>query len=31
MVTADSTPAFLGYVLSGHTLGRGTIVATFER
>ena len=31
MVTVDSTPAFLGYVLSGHTLGRGTIVATFER
>jgi Raf kinase inhibitor-like YbhB/YbcL family protein len=31
MVNEDSTPAFLGFILSGHTLGRGTIVAIFER
>ncbi|HZD72840.1 MAG TPA: YbhB/YbcL family Raf kinase inhibitor-like protein, partial [Actinomycetota bacterium] len=31
MVNEDSTPAFLGFLLSGHTLARGTIVATFER
>lgn len=31
MVNEDSTPAFLGFVLSGHTLARGTITATFER
>ncbi|HZD72047.1 MAG TPA: YbhB/YbcL family Raf kinase inhibitor-like protein [Actinomycetes bacterium] len=31
MVTEDSTPGFLGFILSGHTLARGAIVATFER
>ena len=29
-VTADSTPAFLGFAMSAHTLARGTIVATAE-
>jgi hypothetical protein len=31
MVNEDSTPAFLGFILSGHTLARGTIVGTFGR
>ncbi len=31
MVTADSTPAFLGFILFSHTLARGTIVGTFGR
>jgi hypothetical protein len=29
-VPADATPAFLGFNMSGHTLGRATIVATGE-
>ncbi len=31
MVSEDSTPAFLGFILSGHTLARGTIVGIFQR
>jgi Raf kinase inhibitor-like YbhB/YbcL family protein len=31
MVSDDATPALLGFVLSGHTLARGTLVATYER
>lgn len=30
-VNEDSSPALLGFVLSGHTLARGTLVATYER
>jgi hypothetical protein len=29
-VTADATPAFLGFNLFGHTLGRAAIVAVYE-
>jgi Raf kinase inhibitor-like YbhB/YbcL family protein len=31
MVSGDSSPALLGFVLSGHTLGRATIVPTYSR
>lgn len=31
MVDENSSPALLGFVLSGHTLARGTLVATYER
>jgi Raf kinase inhibitor-like YbhB/YbcL family protein len=31
MVSEDSTPALLGFVLSGHTLARATIVPTYSR
>jgi Raf kinase inhibitor-like YbhB/YbcL family protein len=31
MVDESSTPTLLSFVLSGHTLARGTIMATFER
>ncbi|HZD69409.1 MAG TPA: YbhB/YbcL family Raf kinase inhibitor-like protein [Actinomycetes bacterium] len=31
MVNEDSTPAMLEFILSGHTLARGTIMATFQR
>jgi Raf kinase inhibitor-like YbhB/YbcL family protein len=31
MVNEDSTPAFLGFILSGHTLARGAIVGIFGR
>jgi hypothetical protein len=31
MVNPDSTPSMLEFVLSGHTLARGTIVGIFER
>ena len=29
-VPEDGTPAYLGFLMSGHTLGRATIVATAE-
>jgi Raf kinase inhibitor-like YbhB/YbcL family protein len=29
-IPAEGTPAYLGYLMSGHTLGRATIVATAE-
>jgi Raf kinase inhibitor-like YbhB/YbcL family protein len=29
-VPADGTPAYLGFVMSGHTLGRATLIATAE-
>lgn len=29
-VPADATPAYLGFVMSGHTIGRATITATAE-
>lgn len=31
MVDENSSPALLGFVLSGHTLARGTLMATYER
>jgi Raf kinase inhibitor-like YbhB/YbcL family protein len=31
MVGGDSSPALLGFVLSGHTLARATMVPTYER
>lgn len=29
--TVDSTPAYVGFTMFGHTLGRGLLTATFER
>jgi len=31
MVDENSSPALLGFVMSGHTLARGTVLATYER
>jgi phosphatidylethanolamine-binding protein (PEBP) family uncharacterized protein len=29
-IPAEGTPAYLGFLMSGHTLGRATIVGTAE-